>query len=131
MADDGTYVVMLAAALAQANAGELVAAQNGDNQLGKQSTVHPGLRSWNRQYLRIGHLDQEAFVLELNALLPDPWYVDAASHEHVHREHLTPPPGYEDDPTTLNWVYCAADAPGAIPITVSVPQTRDDEEATR
>ncbi|MFE1451932.1 hypothetical protein [Streptomyces olivaceoviridis] len=124
---DHHYIADLAAQLANVDANEINAAQAGDNQLGHPIPKHPGLRTWHGP-LRIGHIDQNLFVLEVNALLPDDRHVTAAFHHWVRREHLTPPPGYDDDPTDLQWVYCAADAPGAIPITNCVIEVHDDAD---
>jgi len=45
-------------------------------------------------------------------------YVDMAHHEHVHI-----------DPDIHQWVFCAKDAAGAVPITIAVTQqVIDDEE---
>ena len=110
------YVAALAAALHQANVDALTAAQNGDNQLGIAITKHPGLRAWNGDLLRIGHLPKTPFAVECNVLLPDGKYVELAHHEHVHI-----------DPTLQQWVFCAKDADGAVPITIAVTQTRVDD----
>jgi hypothetical protein len=113
------YVAALAAALHQANVDALVAAENGDNQLGHPVPGHPGLRIWHGDLLRVGHHDKNIHCLEANAILPDDRFVDMAHHEHVRRP---------DDPDTRGWQYCRADAPGAVPITVAVTQTRDPED---
>ena len=110
------YVAALAAALHQANIDALNAAQNGDNQLGSAIAKHPGLRAWNGDLLRIGHLPKTPFAVECNLLLPDGKYVDLAHHKHVHI-----------DPTLRQWVFCAADADGAVPITIAITQTRIDD----
>jgi len=125
---DPAYVADLAAQLAEANPDEINAAQEGDNQLGHAIPGHPGLRTWHGP-LRIGHVDKNLFVLELNALLRDGRHVTEAFHHWVHRTHLTPPPGYDDDLTVLQWVYCAPDAPGAIPITNCVIEVADDADS--
>jgi hypothetical protein len=111
------YVAALAAALVQANVDALIAAENGDNQLGGAVKAHPGLRVWNGDLLRLGHLPKTPFAVECNLLLPDGKYVDMAHHEHVHI-----------DPDLRQWVFCAADADGAVPITIAVTQTRIDDE---
>jgi hypothetical protein len=69
------------------------------------------------------------FAIEVNAIIPDSMnrHVDKTFHEHVHLEHLAPPPGYDDDPAVLQWVFCAPDAPGAVPITIGVFQTTDED----
>ena len=121
---DPHYNDALAEQLAHVEADEINAAQEGDNQLGHPIPRHPGLRTWHGP-LRIGHLDKTLFVLEVNALLADGLHVTDAFHEYVHRTHLAPPPGYDDDPSDLQWVYCAADAPGAIPITTAVIEVDD------
>ncbi|MCI3279166.1 hypothetical protein [Streptomyces cylindrosporus] len=110
------YVAALAAALHQANVDALNAAQTGDNQLGRAVTKHPGLRVWNGDLLRIGHLPKTPFAVECNVLLPDGRYVDMAHHEHAHI-----------DPDIQQWVFCRADADGAVPITIAVTQTRTDD----
>jgi hypothetical protein len=124
------YTAALAAALHQANVDALRAAENGNNQLGMAVTKHPGLRLWNGNFVRVGHHPLTPFAVEINPVIPEQlgWYVDKASHEHVHLEHLAPPPGYPDDPTVLTWVHCAADADGAVPITIAVTQTRPDHD---
>jgi hypothetical protein len=111
------YVAALAAALTQANIDALIAAENGDNQLGCATRHHPGLRAWNGDLLRLGHLPKTPFAVECNALLPDGKYVDMAHHEHVHI-----------DPDIHQWVFCAADADGAVPITIAVTQTHMDDD---
>ncbi|NUS82730.1 MAG: hypothetical protein HOY75_08250 [Streptomyces sp.] len=113
------YVAALAAALHQANVDALNAAQNGHNQLGAAVTAHPGLRIWNGDLLRVGHLPKTPFAVECNALLPDGKYVDMAHHEHVHI-----------DPDLGQWVFCAANADGAVPITIAVTQTVIDDQET-
>lgn len=110
------YVAALAAALTQANVDALIAAENGDNQLGAAAAKHPGLRVWNGDLLRVGHLPKTPFAVECNVLLPDGKYVDMAHHEHVHI-----------DPDICQWVFCRADADGAVPITIAVTQTHIDD----
>lgn len=115
------YVAALAAALTQANVNALLAAENGANQLGAAITAHPGLRIWNGDLLRIGHLPKTPFAVECNALLPDGSYVELAHHEHVHI-----------DPDIHQWVFCHTNADGAVPITIAVTQTHiDDDPAPR
>jgi hypothetical protein len=123
------YVAALAAALHQANIDALNAAQNGDNQLGRPVAKQPGLRIWNGQPLRVGHHPKTQFAVEVNAIVPDSMnrHVAKAFHEHVHLEHLTPPPGYDDDPTVLSWVFCGPDADGAVPITIGVFEMTDED----
>jgi hypothetical protein len=111
------YIAALAAALHHANVQALAAAQHGDNQLGAAVTKHPGLRIWNGDLLRIGHLPKTPFAVECNLLLPDGKYVELAHHEHVHI-----------DPDIHQWVFCRADADGAVPITIAVTQSRIDDE---
>ncbi|MDX2986436.1 hypothetical protein [Streptomyces caniscabiei] len=111
------YVAALAAALHQANMDALRAAENGDNQLGVAIRKHPGLRAWNGDLLRVGHLPKTPFAVECNALLPDDKYVELAHHEHV-----------RIDPGLGQWLFCLADADGAVPITIAVIQTRIDDE---
>jgi hypothetical protein len=125
------YIAALAASLHQANVDALVAAENGHNQLGHPVPKHPGLRIWNGQPLRVGHHPKTQFAVEVNAIVPTSMnrHVDKAFHEHVHLEHLTPPPGYPDDPSVLQWAFCAPDADGAVPITIGVFQvTLEGEE---
>ena len=124
------YVAALAASLHQANVDALIQAENGDNQLGRPVTKQPGLRIWNGQPLRVGHHPRTQFAVEVNAIVPDCMnrHVDKAFHEHVHLEHLTPPPGYDDDPTALQWVFCAPDADGAVPITIGLFQITDEDQ---
>lgn len=124
------YIAALAAALTQANADALIAAENGDNQLGRPVQQHPGLRIWNGDLLRVGHHPLTPFAVEVNAIVPDSMnrHVDKAFHEHVHLQHLTPPPGYDDDPAVLQWVFCAPDADGAIPITIGLFEPTDDDQ---
>ncbi|MFF7190560.1 hypothetical protein ACFZAR_36320 [Streptomyces sp. NPDC008222] len=111
------YIAALAAALHQANVDALKAAEHGDNQLGVAAKKHPGLRIWNGDLLRLGHLPKTPFAVECNVLLPDGKYVELAHHEHVHI-----------DPDIRQWVFCRADADGAVPITIAVTQTRDPDD---
>ncbi|MEU9849305.1 hypothetical protein [Streptomyces sp. NPDC047985] len=122
---DQTYIAILGAALAQANINALILAENGTNQLGRPHPNHPGYRIWNGNLCRVGHHDQDTFVLEVNAILPGRMYVDMAHHEHA---HLTrPAPGHRSSTTDTQWVYCRPDADGAVPITIAITQTRDGE----
>lgn len=116
------YVAALAAALHHANVDALVAAENGDNQLGMAATKHPGLRIWSGNLLRVGHHPLTPFAVECNAVLTDDRYVDKASHEHVCL--APPPPGYGDLP---QWRFCTADTDGAVPITVAAVWERDPD----
>ncbi|MER6092506.1 hypothetical protein [Streptomyces bluensis] len=111
------YVAALAAALMQANTAALYAAEHGNNPLGRPVQGNPGLRIWNGDLLRLGHLPLTPFAVEANVLLQDGLYVDLAHHEHVHI-----------DPELDQWVFCAAHADGAVPITIAVTQTRIDED---
>ncbi|GAX57243.1 hypothetical protein [Streptomyces olivochromogenes] len=111
------YIAALAAALHQANVDALIAAENGDNQLGAAVKAHPGLRVWNGDLLRLGHLPKTPFAVECNVLLPDGKYVEMAHHEHAHI-----------DPDINQWVFCASDADGSVPLTIAVTQTRIDDE---
>jgi hypothetical protein len=111
------YIAALAAALHQANVNALVAAENGNNQLGIPVPHHPGLRVWNGDLLRVGHHDEDTHCLEVNALLPDGKYVDMAHHKHVHI-----------NPDLRQWVFCAKDADGSVPITIAVTQTRQPDD---
>ena len=111
------YVAALSASLHQANVDALRAAEHGDNQLGVTVKAHPGLRAWNGDLLRLGHLPKTPFAVECNALLPDGKHVELAHHEHVHI-----------DPDLGQWVFCAADADGAVPITIAVTQTCIDDD---
>ncbi|MFE7111711.1 hypothetical protein ACFU98_29810 [Streptomyces sp. NPDC057575] len=123
---DQTYLVILGASVHQASQNARVLAQYGDNQLGRPHPGHPGYRIWNGNLCRIGHHEKDAFVLEVNAILPGHMFVDMAHHEHVHLTPLYPPPGYpRGDKNWNQWVHCAADADGAIPITLAVTQVRD------
>ncbi|TXS68892.1 hypothetical protein [Streptomyces sp. sk2.1] len=112
---DQTYLVILGAALAQANLNALVLAENGPNQLGRPHPGHPGYRIWNGNLCRIGHHDHDPFVLEVNAILPGRMYADMAHHRHA---RLT------NDGT---WTRCTATADGAIPITLAITQVLDQE----
>jgi hypothetical protein len=129
---DQTYIEGLVTDLVvRTDANAIVLAENGTNQLGRRHPKHPGYRIWNGNLCQVGHRNKDAFVLEANAILPGYMFVDRAHHEHAHLEHITLPPGY-DDPSTLEWVYCAANAAGAVPVTVAITQTRDtNEEADR
>ncbi|MFG3244154.1 hypothetical protein [Streptomyces sp. NPDC048157] len=113
---DQTYIVIPGAALAQANINALVLAENGTNQLGRPHPRHPGYRIWNGNLCRIGHHDHGPFVLEVNAILPGRMYADMAHHCHA---HLNP---------AGEWARCTADADGAVPITLAITQTRDQED---
>ncbi|MEU8101689.1 hypothetical protein [Streptomyces rubiginosohelvolus] len=126
-AHDQTYIDALGADLAQQNLNALVLAQNGNNQLGQPWTDHPGLRVWNGNIMRIGHHDKDAFVAEVNTVLPSHMYVDMAHHEHAHLTPLYPPLGHPRSDTDWNqWVHCAPNADGAIPLTIAITQTCDD-----
>jgi hypothetical protein len=111
------YIAALAAALHQANIDALTAAEHGDNQLGIAVEAHPGLRVWNGDLLRLGHLPKTPFAVECNAILPDGKHVERAHHEHVHI-----------DPHLGQWVFCRADADGSVPITIAVTHDRTDDE---
>lgn len=111
------YVAALAASLAQANTAALYTAEHGDNQLGSPIKKHPGLRGWNGDLLRLGHLPKTPFAVECNLILRDGLYVQLAHHEHA-----------RIDPDIHQWVICRADADGAVPITIAVPQTRTDDD---
>lgn len=120
MSHDQTYIAILGAALRQANINALVLAQNGPNQLGRPYPGHPGFRNWDGNLISVGHLDKDKFVLEADAILPGPLFVDLAYHQHAHLNAVG------------MWVRCQADADGAVPITITITQTRDtDEEADR
>lgn len=122
------YVAALAAALHQANTDAILAAQNGDNQLGAALRHHPGFRTWNGDLLQIGHIPLTPFAVECNVLLPDHKFVDQAHHEHVRLAPLEPPTGYiRGDRDWRGWVFCRADADGAVPITIAVTQERIDD----
>ena len=124
---DQTYLVILGASTTQASRNARVLAQHGDNQLGSPWPAHPGLRVWNGNIMRIGHHDKDAFVTEVNTVLPSHMYVDMAHHEHAHLTPLYPPPGYPRRDLDWNqWVYCAANADGAVPLTIAITQTRGD-----
>ncbi|MEU7338645.1 hypothetical protein [Streptomyces sp. NPDC007074] len=111
------YIGALAAALTQTNVDALITAENGTNQLGAPVQQHPGLRIWNGDLLRVGHLPKTPFAVECNALLPDGKYVEVAHHEHVHIDH-----------DINQWVFCNASKPGAVPITIAVTQTHIDDD---
>ncbi|MEW2393122.1 hypothetical protein AB0933_32650 [Streptomyces venezuelae] len=111
------YVAALAAALVQAHAAALYTAEHGTNQLGVAVTKHPGLRTWNGDFLRLGHLPKTPFAVEINAIIRDDLHVEDAHHEHVHI-----------DPALQQWVFCSADADGAVPITIAVTQQHDPGE---
>ncbi|MFG2540610.1 hypothetical protein ACGFU4_35770 [Streptomyces sp. NPDC048511] len=124
---DQTYLVILGAAVTQASHNARILAEHGDQQLGRPWTAHPGLRVWNGNIMRIGHHDKDAFVAEANTVLPSHMYVDMAHHEHAHLTPLYPPTGYPRGNTDWNqWVYCAADTDGAVPLTIAITQTRSD-----
>jgi len=52
-----------------------------------------------------------------HVLLREGLYVERAHHAHVHI-----------DPDLQQWVFCRADADGAVPITIAVTQTRIDDD---
>lgn len=108
------YVVALAAALHQANVKAIIAAEHGDNQLGRPVQGHPGLRIWNGDLLRLGHLPLTPFAVEANALLADGKHVETAHHEHARQD-------------SNGWVFSRADADGAVPITIAVTHTTDPD----
>ncbi|WP_331731866.1 hypothetical protein OG298_45305 (plasmid) [Streptomyces sp. NBC_01005] len=112
---DQTYIAILGAGVLQASHNARILAEHGDTQLGRPWSAHPGLRVWDGNLTRLGHHDPAAFVAEVNALLPSHMYVDHAHHWHAH----------------LNdgqWVRCPADADGAVPLTIAITQTRDQED---
>lgn len=131
MTVDQTYLVILGAAAVQASHNARILAEHGPQQFGRPWAAHPGLRIWNGNVCQLGYVDPAAFLSHVNDALPDNWFVDHASHEHVRLEHLTPPHGYDDDPTTRAWVHCAATDDGAVPITIAVTQTRDQDDGPR
>ncbi|WP_399559199.1 hypothetical protein OH809_45340 (plasmid) [Streptomyces sp. NBC_00873] len=110
------YVSQLAATLARSNVTALVLAVNGNNQLGAPLLNHPGIRNWNGNLTRVGHHDKNAFALEADAVLPAYMYADRAHHWHAHLNDQGA------------WVRCQADADGAVPITIAITQTRDQED---
>lgn len=125
------YVAALAAALAQANTAAIYAAEHGDKQLGMPVTGHPGLRLWNGHFLRLGHIPLTPMCVEVNAIIPDSMgvYVDKAFHEHVHLTPCYPPPNYpRGDLDWRQWVHCAADEDGAIPITIALTRPTADPD---
>lgn len=129
---DQTYLVILGAGVLQASHNARVLATHGDKQLGRPWSAHPGLRIWNGNLIRIGHHDQAAFVAEANGLLPSHMHVDMAHHEHAHLTPPYPPPGHPCGNTDWNqWVYCAATADGAVPLTIAITQTRDQDNKPR
>ncbi|MYR75119.1 MULTISPECIES: hypothetical protein [unclassified Streptomyces] len=109
---DQMYLVILGAAATQASINARVLAEHGDNQLGRPWTAHPGLRIWNGNLIRLGHHNPTAFLTQANNALPTHMYVDHAHHEHAHL-------------TGTQWVYCAANADGAVPLTIAITQTRE------
>lgn len=114
---DQTYIVILGAALKQANVNALVLAENGNQQIGRPYPRHPGYRIWDGNVISVGHRDKDTFVLEVDAILPGPLFVDLAYHQHAHLQDGA-------------WVRCTPHADGAIPITLAITQTRDtDQEA--
>lgn len=110
---DQTYIAILGAALLQANLNALVLAENGDNQLGRPWPQHPGIRIWNGNLCRVGHYDKDTFVLEADAILPAPLFVDLAYHQHAHLDRAG------------TWQRCTPHADGAIPITIAITQTKE------
>ncbi|THA22739.1 hypothetical protein E6R18_32860 [Streptomyces sp. A1277] len=121
---DQTYLAIIGAGVLQASHNARILAEHGNQQLGRPWTPHPGLRIWNGNTCQLGHIDPAAFLAQVNAALPAHMYVDHAHHEHVHLRHLAPPPGYDNDPATRDWVHCAPGADGAVPITIAITQTR-------
>lgn len=128
---DQTYLVILGAATTQASINARILAQYGDNQLGRPYPALNDYRNWNGNLIRHGHHNQAAFVQAVNTVLPSHMFVDMAHHEYARLEHLTPPPGYDDDPNTLDWVYCPAHADGAVPLTIAITQTRNPGDEPR
>ncbi|MFD9721056.1 hypothetical protein [Streptomyces sp. NPDC059076] len=123
---DPGYIAALAAALTQANQEALIAAENGDNQLGHAVPGHPGLRTWTLGILRVGHHPLTPFAVEINALLADGVHVDRAFHGYAHRTHLPAPPGYPTHPTKPQWVACGPDDDGSVPITIAPTTSTGD-----
>ncbi|WP_097865857.1 hypothetical protein [Streptomyces sp. rh34] len=109
---DQTYIAILGAALAQMNRNALVLAENGNNQLGRPHPSHPGWRIWNGNLCQIGHHQPTPFVLEANAILPGRMYADRAHHWHAHLNNN-------------QWTPCAPTADGAVPLTITITQTRE------
>ncbi|MFJ3283341.1 hypothetical protein [Streptomyces halstedii] len=109
---DQTYLVILGAAALQASHNARILAEHGDNQLGRPWNAHPGLRIWNGNLIRIGHHDKDTFVTQANTALPNHMYADMAHHEHAHL-------------TGTQWVYCPPNADGAVPLTITITQTRE------
>jgi hypothetical protein len=89
-------------------------ATNGPDPLGIPHSTADGVRVWNREPLTIGHVDKNEFVARVNSLLPPRKFVDMAHHENVHPHR-----------EWGGWVYCSADQPDAVPITVCVVQDRE------
>jgi hypothetical protein len=118
-APDQTYIVILGAALAQANANALILAENGDNQLGRPYPRHPGYRIWGGNVISVGHHDKNTFGLEVDAILPAHLTVDTAYHRHARLHEGT-------------WAPCPATADGTVPITVALARihNQDDEVTT-
>ncbi|MCX4792560.1 hypothetical protein OG369_43070 [Streptomyces sp. NBC_01221] len=118
-APDQTYLVILGAALAQANINALILAENGDNQLGWAYPGHPGYRNWDGNLISVGHHDKNTFALEVDAILPAHMSVVVTDHRYARLDEGT-------------WTRCPANADGAVPITVALARIHDqDEEVTR
>lgn len=117
-AADQTYLVILGAALAQANANALILAENGDNQLGWPYPGHPGYRNWDGNLISVGHHNTTTFALEVDAILPGHISVEIADHRYARL----------DDHGT--WAPCPANADGAVPITVALARIHDTEQET-
>ncbi|MFG2676975.1 hypothetical protein [Streptomyces sp. NPDC048445] len=111
---DQTYIVILGAALAQANANALILAENGPNQLGRPYPGHPGYRIWDGNVISVGRHAEDAFALEVNAILPTPFTVALVDHRHARINDGT-------------WTICPANADNAVPITVARAKANDTD----
>ncbi|WP_331729031.1 hypothetical protein OG693_39240 (plasmid) [Streptomyces sp. NBC_01259] len=109
---DQTYIVILGAALTQANINALILAENGENQLGWPYPGHPGYRNWDGNLISVGHHDKNTFALEVDAILPAHMSVGIADHRHARLDEGT-------------WTRCPATADGAVPITVALATIQD------
>lgn len=80
-----------------------------------------GLRSWNGHIVLVGHLDQDDAIRRVSTRYPavhSKFDLGRAFQEHV---HLVPCGG------ALQWLFCRADAEGALPVTVFFPHRLDED----
>ncbi|MFJ1900455.1 hypothetical protein [Streptomyces sp. NPDC088115] len=115
---DQTYLVILGAALAQANANALILAENGNNQLGRPWSGHPGYRIWGGNVISVGHHNKTTFALEVDAILPAHMTVALVDHRHARLHEGT-------------WTRCPATTDGAVPTTVALAVIRDQDDEPR